>query len=115
MQRRLARARLLPGGLGLLALLLAMAGPALGASCSGASHHLTLSEGQASPGSGAPSTYITFKVRYTDNAECAPASITVTVSGVGTVGLPRSSGGSFADGVYFWRRMQLPAGVHRYS
>ena len=86
-------------GLAALALVLAVATPVWGASCSGASHQLTLSNGGASPGSGPPSTYVTFKVRYTDNAGCAPTSITVTVAGVGTFTLPQSSGGNYANGV----------------
>jgi hypothetical protein len=102
-------------GLAALALLLASVGPAVGASCSGASHHVTLSQGQASPGSGTPTTWITFKVRYTSNAGCAPTSITVRVSGVGTFNLPQSSGSNYAGGVDFSRRMQVPAGVHAYS
>ena len=77
-------------GLGLIALALVAASllisaPVRAASCSGASHKVTLSSGSVTPGSGTTATLFTFSVVYTSNAGCAPASVQVTVDRVGTV------------------------------
>jgi hypothetical protein len=50
---------------------------------------MSLSNGTVSPGSGTTATSFRFSVRYTDNADCAPTQITVTVMGVGTFSLTR--------------------------
>ncbi len=100
--------------LGVLVTLLSTASLAAAASCQGASHQLTLSNGTASPGAGTTSTVVTFSVRYVDNANCAPTSITVTIPGVGTIVLS-SNQTTYSDGVVFSRALNLPAGTHSYS
>ncbi|MCV0402885.1 MAG: hypothetical protein K5924_04130 [Chloroflexi bacterium] len=97
-----------------LAVLLSTTSPALAASCQGASHQLTLSDGTASPAAGTTSTVVTFTVRYTDNANCAPTSITLRIPGVGTI-VMSSNQTSYAAGVVFSRALTLPPGTHTYS
>ncbi len=87
--------------------------PALAASCTGASHVMTLTNGTASPGSGPAGSSFTFSVTYTDNAGCAPTAIAVTVDGVGTTDLTASST-TYQSGVVFQRAMTLPAGTWTY-
>jgi len=104
-------------GLALIAIpvaLLSAAPPVRAASCNGAVHEVGLSNGTASPGSGTPSTPITFSVLYTDNADCAPTAITVSVGGVGSFTLS-SSGTTFATGVTYSVATTLPAGSYSYS
>jgi len=106
-------------GLGLIALALVAASllisaPVRAASCSGASHKVTLSSGSVTPGSGTTATLFTFSVVYTSNAGCAPASVQVTVDRVGTVTMT-PAGTNYAAGVTFRRTMTLPAGTRPYS
>ncbi len=90
--------------------------PALAASCSGASHTMTLSNGTASPGSGLAGSSFTFSVTYTDNACGAPSAISVTVPGVGTIGLvAASSTPDYQAGAVFQASTTLPAGAWTYS
>ena len=79
------------------------------AACNGASHQLTLSNGSASPGSGTTGTSFTFAVVYTSNAGCEPGSITVTIPGVGTIGLGAAESGP-GSGVWYRVSTELPAG-----
>jgi hypothetical protein len=88
--------------------------PVLAASCNGASHEITLSNGRANPGDGTPSTDITFKVLYADSGGCKPTEVSVTVGGVGTYRLT-GGGSAYAQGVVFARTMNLPVGKHPYS
>lgn len=106
--------RLSIGLAGVLVALLATAPAAMAASCNGASHQLSLSDGSASPGAGTTSTVVTFSVRYTDNAGCAPSSITVAIPGVGTIVMSAIQT-SYANGVIFSRSLNLPPGTHTYS
>ncbi len=106
--------RLSIGLAGVLVALLATAPVAMAASCNGASHQLSLSDGSASPGAGTTSTVVTFSVRYTDNAGCAPTSITVTIPGVGTIVMSAIQT-TYANGVIFSRSLNLPPGTHTYS
>ena len=85
------------------------------ASCSGASHQLLLSSGAVNPSSGNTSTLFTFSVRYEDNAGCAPTSVTVKVSGAGTLAMAPPGGADFQAGATFSATLTLPAGVHSYS
>jgi hypothetical protein len=97
-----------------LVLLLSLATPAFAASCNGASHQPALASGTATPGSAMLGTPITFSVRYSDSADCAPTSITVTVAGFGTV--PLSGGGTtYASGVTYAITLTLSPGSHAYS
>ncbi len=101
-------------GLSALALLLAfMAGPspAMAASCFGASHDASLTSGGVSPSSGDTSTLFKFKVRYSDNASCVPASVTLSVSGVGSFAMA-AQGGSATS---YQRETKLPAGNLAYT
>jgi len=90
------------------------AAPVQAASCNGASHQPTLTAGAAAPGTGTTSTPITFSVRYTDSDGCAPDSVTVTISGVGTVAMT-GSGTSYATGITYRATRILSAGSHAYS
>lgn len=83
------------------------------ASCSGASHAVTLNAGSASPGSGTTGTAFTFAVFYASNAGCPPA-VTVTVNGVGTYGMSPGST-DYAAGATFWATLNLPPGTYGYS
>ena len=56
-----------------VAVLLPAGSPVQAASCNGASHEITLSNGRANPGSGTTSTTITFSVVYADTAGCPPS------------------------------------------
>lgn len=85
------------------------------ASCNGASHETpTLTSGSASPGSGATSTVVTFSVRYTDRAGCAPSQVEVSVAGVGRFQLAGPADG-YAAGATFTRSTKLPAGSWPYQ
>jgi hypothetical protein len=95
---------------------LAMAGgPVEAASCSGSSHQLVLSSGSVSPSSGGTSTLFAFRVRYEDNAGCAPSSVIVKVSGAGTLAMTPPGGADYQAGATFSATLTLPAGVHSYS
>lgn len=83
------------------------------ASCNGASHEPSLSNGSANPGSGTVGTPITFIVVYADTAGCVPTSVTVSVNGVGTFGMA-TSGTDFTAGVTYSVALALPAGSHTY-
>lgn len=97
-----------------IAMLLPAGSPVQAASCNGASHDITLSNGRANPGSGTTGTAITFSVTYADTAGCVPSSVTVTVAGAGTFVLTRS-GSNFTAGVTYSKTMTLGAGSHSYS
>ena len=87
---------------------------AVAASCNGASHPApTLSSGRASPGSGSPTTSISFSVRYTDGVGCAPTSVEVVISGLGRYPM-RAVGTAFASGVTFRFAKRLPSGRWSY-
>jgi hypothetical protein len=94
--------------------LLRAASPVQAASCNGASHEMTLTEGTATPASGTTSTRVTFRVRYTDNAGCAPTSITVVIAGAGTFSLS-ASGAAYESGITFSRTLTLSVGRHAYQ
>lgn len=101
-------------GISALALVMAMTAgtsPALGASCFGASHDASLTNGGVSPSSGDTSTVFKFKVRYSDNASCTPASVTLSVSGVGNFAMS-AQGGSATS---YQRETTLPAGAFSYA
>ncbi|HEU0235131.1 MAG TPA: hypothetical protein VFR14_01685 [Candidatus Limnocylindrales bacterium] len=83
------------------------------AACGGASHAASLSGGSVSPGSGTLATSFTFVVLYSSNAGCAPTSITVTIPGVGTVGLGAGEAGP-GGGTWYRVAKQLPAGSWSY-
>lgn len=83
------------------------------AACGGASHEASLSGGSVSPASGTPATSFTFVVLYSSNAGCAPSSITVTIPGVGTVGLGAEEAGP-GGGTWYRVAKQLPAGSWSY-
>lgn len=103
--------------LGLVVALTAMlstAPAAHAASCNGASHQVTLTDGTASPAAGTTSTVVTFTVRYTSNANCAPTSITLRIPGVGTI-VMSSNQTSYGAGAIFSRALTLPPGTHTYS
>ncbi|MEO6577769.1 MAG: hypothetical protein ABIO99_02590, partial [Candidatus Limnocylindria bacterium] len=87
---------------GILVTLLTTSTVAQAASCSGASHEMSLSNGSASPAAGTTSTVVTFSVRYVDNAGCAPTAINVTIPGVGTI-LMSSNQTAYATGAVFAR------------
>lgn len=88
--------------------------PVMAASCNGASHQITLSNGRAAPGSGPPGTPITFSVTYADSAGCAPTSVRVSIPGVGTYGMG-ASGTDYLGGTTFKTTLTLPAGRYGYS
>jgi hypothetical protein len=96
-----------------LIVLLPAATPVRAASCKGASHAVTLSGGAATPGSGTSATSVTFSVRYASNANCAPGSVTVAITGVGTFPMASASA-TYDDGVVFSRALTLPVGEHPY-
>lgn len=83
------------------------------ASCKGASHEMTLTRGVASPSTGTSATPIRFSAVYTDNNDCPPISITVTVSGVGTFPLTEV-GPDPSGGITYARTMPLPVGFRTY-
>jgi len=94
-----------------------LVGDAAAASCNGASHTApSLSGGRASPGSGSPTTSISFSVRYVDQLGCAPSSVDLVISGLGTFRM-RASGTTYASGVTFRFTRRLPAGrwAYRYT
>ncbi len=97
-----------------VAVLLPAGSPVQAASCNGASHEITLSNGRANPGSGTPSTTITFSVVYADSAGCPPSVMVVTVAGAGTFAMSRS-GSNFTAGVTYSKTVTLAAGSHAYS
>lgn len=97
-----------------LAALLPTAPPTLAASCNGARHQLTLSDGTASPAVATTSTIVTFAVRYRDNANCAPKSMSLVIPGVGTMDMSTSQP-TYAIGTVFSRALTLPAGIHAFS
>jgi hypothetical protein len=74
-----------------------------------------LSSGTVNPSSGGTSTLFTFSVRYEDNAACAPTSVTVKVSGAGTLAMAPPGGADYQAGATFSATLTLPAGVHSYS
>jgi SH3 domain-containing protein len=88
-------------------------GPALAASCTNKSHKLTLTNGTASPGSGTTTTSFRFSVRYTDNANCPPIQVSVTIPGVGLFPLTASSS-AYSSGVTFSVSRRLPVGTWTY-
>jgi hypothetical protein len=88
-------------------------GPVLAASCTNKSHKLTLTNGAASPGSGTTTTSFRFSVRYTDNANCPPIQVSVTIPGVGLFALTGSSS-AYSSGVTFSVSRRLPAGTWTY-
>ena len=101
-------------GFSAAALVLAMTvvvSPVAAASCKGASHQASLTNGAVSPGSGDTTTLFKFKVRYSDNASCVPASVTVTVSGMGDLAM-EPVGGSATS---YQRETKLPSGSFTYS
>jgi hypothetical protein len=93
--------------------LLPTATPVHAASCKGASHEMTLTRGVASPSTGTSATPIRFSAVYTDNNDCPPISITVTVSGVGTFPLAEV-GSDPSGGITYARTMPLPVGFRTY-
>jgi hypothetical protein len=99
--------------LAICVVLLPTATPVQAASCKGASHEMTLSAGTASPGFGTTATSFRFSAVYTDNADCPPISITVTISGVGTFPLS-PTGTMLSGGEVYQRSMTLPAGRRTY-
>jgi hypothetical protein len=101
-------------GLSALALLLAMTAgstPAFAASCFGASHKATLTSEGVTPNSGDTSTLFKFKVRYSDNAGCLPASVTLGIPGVGNFAMAAQGG----SGTSYQRETKLPAGTFAYT
>jgi hypothetical protein len=101
-------------GLSALALLFAFAlgpSPAAAASCFGASHKASLTSGGVSPSSGDTSTVFKFKVRYSDNAHCVPASVTVSLPGVGSFAMAAQGGSSTS----YQSETKLPAGNFAYT
>ena len=106
-------------GLGLLAVAVVTASllftvQVRAASCSGASHEVSLTNGSVTPGLGTTATVFSFSVVYTSNAACTPTSVQVTVEGVGTVEMS-ATGTDYAGGVTFRRAMTLPPGSRAYS
>jgi hypothetical protein len=101
-------------GLAFIGGMLATAPLALAASCAGASHAITLSQGSASPASGTTATLFTFSVKYADSAGCKPSKVQVTIAGAGTFAMT-GSGANYAAGVTFTRGLRLPVGTHAYS
>ena len=97
-------------GLALVVGMLAAASPALAASCRGASHEASLTNGSVSPDSGTAGSSFRFKVTYSDNASCVPARVSVRVNGVGSYDM--AAHGSSA--VSYQRDVVLPAGSFRY-
>ncbi|HEX7171495.1 MAG TPA: hypothetical protein VF365_02685 [Candidatus Limnocylindria bacterium] len=93
--------------------LLPTATPVHAASCKGASHDMTLTRGLASPSAGSSATPIRFSAVYTDNNDCPPISITVTISGVGTFPLAEV-GPDPSGGITYARTMPLPIGFRTY-
>jgi hypothetical protein len=89
-------------------------GPALAASCANKSHKLTLTNGTVSRGSGTTATSFRFSVRYTDNANCKPTQVSVTIPGVGLYPLT-ASGSAYTGGVTFSVSRRLPVGTWTYS
>jgi hypothetical protein len=102
-------------GLAFIGGMLATAPLALGASCSGASHAITLSQGSASPASGTTATLFTFSVTYADSGGCDPSYVKVTIAGVGTFSKTPSPGPNYVAGVTFTWSLRLPVGTHAYS
>jgi hypothetical protein len=100
---------------GLVALVALPAPLAYAASCNGNSHQISLSAGGVTPGSGTNLTVFTFKVIYADSAGCAPASVKVTIAGVGTYAMSRSATGGYITGVTFSHSLKLPVGTRTYS
>lgn len=84
------------------------------ASCSGASHEVTLSSGTVSPGSGTTATTFTFSVVYTSNAGCSPTRIVAVIGGVTDLVLTRTTG-SVATGATYRGTRTLPLGQRRYG
>ena len=99
--------------LAICVVLLPTATPVQAASCKGASHEMTLSAGAAAPAVTTTTTPVRFSAVYTDNADCPPISITVTISGVGTFPLT-PTGSMSAGGEVYARSMALPAGRRTY-
>jgi hypothetical protein len=85
----------------------------LAGNCSGATNP-TLSAGKASPGSGTPSTNITFSVRFADSGGCKPSKVEVAVAGRGSYAMA-GAGTTYKTGVMFSTVMTLPAGSWSYS
>jgi hypothetical protein len=84
------------------------------ASCTGASHDApVLSAGKANPGTGKPSTTITFSVGYQDAAGCPPSSVEVVIPGVGTFAMS-GPGSGFKNGVTYVASTTLPPGTWDY-
>jgi hypothetical protein len=98
----------------ILVALLVAAAPVRAASCNGASHQATLSNGTANPASGEPSTPITFSVAYADSGDCAPSAVAVVITGVGSFVLS-PSGTTFAAGVMYTGTVTLEPGTYPFS
>jgi SH3 domain-containing protein len=81
--------------------------------CGNKAHTLTLSNGAASPGTGTTTTSFRFSVRYTDNANCPPTQVSVTIPGVGLFSLTGSSS-AYSAGVTFSVSRRLPIGTWTY-
>jgi hypothetical protein len=93
----------------------ATSSPVVAANCSGASHSgPALAAGTASPGSGTPTSTITFSVQYTDSAGCPPSTIEVVIAGFGPYAMT-GAGTAFQSGVTFSVATTLPAGSWDYS
>jgi hypothetical protein len=86
---------------------------ALAGNCNGATTP-ALAGGTASPGSGTPSTTITFSVRFTDSGGCQPSKVEVVVTGLGRYAMS-GAGSAFQTGVTYSAAMSLPAGSWAYS
>jgi hypothetical protein len=111
------RRRLAPGILAILVALTLLGNgvrEARAASCSGASHEVTLSSGTVSPGSGTTATTFTFSVVYKSNAGCSPTRIVAVIGGVTDLVLTRTAG-SVATGATYRGARTLPLGQRRYG
>jgi hypothetical protein len=99
----------------LFASALATPGSVAAASCNGASHKPpVLSAGTANPGSGTPTTTITFKVHYRDAAGCPPTAVVLIIPGVGQYAMS-GPGSGFKTGVDYVVSRKLPAGTWDYQ
>jgi hypothetical protein len=111
----LARAGSIGAGLCLLVAFAAAPPTVEAASCKGGSHPApVLSAGKASPGTGKPSTTITFSVTYTDAGGCAPTAIAVVIQGAGQYAMS-GPGSGFAGGVTFVVSRTLAPGSWNYD
>lgn len=93
--------------------LVPLTGPAIAASCNGASHDSELSAGKATPGSGLLGTVFRYSVRYADTAGCPASSVVLVIPGVGSSPMV-AGGGQPVTGVTYRASRQLPIGVWGY-